>query len=158
MAAEGPWYVAWIPFGYGGRFSVSLLRPLGRWQTLVKCPNSCAGGTQSLLVSLGGSLPVGWKVAVQRLWCSIMRLLASWGFGTRIVEKPAPVASEFDWILSPYSDGFRFTARHGWCASGWTGVRGPLAPTSWLGVCRRSAVVQAVARLASQRWEVLPAG
>ena len=44
---------------------------------------------------------------------------------TRIVEKPAPVASEFDWIPSPCSDGFRFIARHGWCASGWTGVRGP---------------------------------
>ena len=103
-------------------------------------------------------MPRGWNRAVQRLWCSIMRLLASWGFGTRIVEKPAPVASEFDWILSPYSDGFRFTARHGWCASGWTGGRGPLAPTSWLGVCRRSAVVQAVVPLASRRWEVLPAG
>ena len=77
---------------------------------------------------------------------------------TRIVEKAAPVASEFDWILSPYSDGFRFIARDGWCACGWTGVRGPLAPTSWLGVCRRSAVVQAVAPLASQRSAALPAG
>ena len=27
---------------------------------------------------------------------------------TRIVGKPAPVASEFDWIPSPYGDGFRF--------------------------------------------------
>ena len=27
---------------------------------------------------------------------------------TRIVGKPAPVASEFDWIPSPCSDGFRF--------------------------------------------------
>ena len=26
---------------------------------------------------------------------------------TRSVEKAAPVASEFDWIPSPYSDGFR---------------------------------------------------
>ena len=76
---------------------------------------------------------------------------------TRSVEKAAPVASESDWIPSPYSDGFRFIARHGWCASGWTGVRGPLAPTSWLGVCRRSAVVQAVAPLTSQRLAALPA-
>ena len=30
------------------------------------------------------------------------------GLITRIVVKPAPVASEFDWIPSPYSDGFRF--------------------------------------------------
>ena len=27
---------------------------------------------------------------------------------TIIVVKPAPVASDFDWIPSPYSDGFRF--------------------------------------------------
>ena len=27
---------------------------------------------------------------------------------TRIVGNPAPVASEFDWIPSPFSDGFRF--------------------------------------------------
>ena len=114
--------------------------------------------TQTPLASPGGvSLPVGWKVTVQRLWRSGTRLLAGCGFGTRIVGKPAPVASEFDWILSPYSDGFRFIACDGWCASGWTGVRGPLAPTSWLGVCRRSAVVQAVAPLASWHWEVLPA-
>ena len=67
------------------------------------------------------------------------------------------MASESDWISLPCSDGFRFIARHGWCASGWTGVRGPLAPTSWLGVCRRSAVVQAVAPLTSQRLAALPA-
>ena len=29
------------------------------------------------------------------------------GLITRIVVNPAPVASEFDWIPSPYSDGFR---------------------------------------------------
>ena len=27
---------------------------------------------------------------------------------TRIVENPAPLASDFDWIPSPCSDGFRF--------------------------------------------------
>ena len=27
---------------------------------------------------------------------------------TRFVEKPAPVASEFEWIPLPCSDGFRF--------------------------------------------------
>ena len=32
------------------------------------------------------------------------------GLITRTVVKPAPVASEFDWIPSPCSDGFRFGA------------------------------------------------
>ena len=44
-----------------------------------------------------------WRLepSLQGLWRSSTRLLASWGFGTRIVGKPAPVASDFDWVPSP---------------------------------------------------------
>ena len=41
-----PLNVAHFPCGYGNRFSFSFLWSLGRWQTLAKCPNACAGATQ----------------------------------------------------------------------------------------------------------------
>ena len=36
---------------------------------------------------------------------------------TRSVEKAAPVASEFDWIPSPCSDGYRQFACDSWCTT-----------------------------------------
>ena len=48
--------------------------------------------------------------SLQRLWRSGTRLLVGWGFGTRIVGNSVPVASDFDWISSPCSNGFRFGA------------------------------------------------
>ena len=44
---------------------------------------------------------------------------------TRSVGKAAPLASDFDWIPSPCSDGFRLCARERWCTFGDAGVIGP---------------------------------
>ena len=43
------------------------------------------------------SLPCLWtKEGAQGLWRRGIRLLSGWGFGTRTVEKAAPVASGFE--------------------------------------------------------------
>ena len=72
-----PLNVAHFPCGYGSRLSVSLLWSLGRWQTLVKCPNPCAGDTVGpLAIPHGHSSALGLEPSLQGLVRIGMCLLA----------------------------------------------------------------------------------
>ena len=60
-----------LPAFAGGLISSEL------WHTPVDARNSCAGSTQSPLASLEWFSALRIETSLQRLWCSIMRLLAS---------------------------------------------------------------------------------
>ena len=88
-----PLNVAHFPCGYGSRLSVSLLWSLGRWQTLVKCPNPCAGDTVGPLAIPNGQFSaLGLEPSLQGLVRIGMCLLAYWvlagmDLNTRLVQR-----------------------------------------------------------------------
>ena len=165
--------------GDGSWLTVSFLRSLGRWQTLVGCPNPCAGATQSPYLVLTGILcleagneptaPLAQHNAVAgRLWFRQEWTATPGSHNQPYVNPFVRGRRPPRWLrISSTVGGQRPVTRIVEKQLRWpanlTGFRRPaatvfvLVSSSQLVACRR-AVVQAVVPLASRRWEALPAG
>ena len=76
---SGPWVLLVLRVRQSA--TVSLLRPLGQWQTLGYATDPCAGGMLGPLLSPHWQFSaLGLEPSLQRLLRSIIRLLAGWSF------------------------------------------------------------------------------